>query len=81
MKAQAAMLDIIKELRTDKARYAEFKGKLTKAKTDEERADMLVDFVIKDQRVRQVVGGQGGEVAMSTTVTVTTVIIIAPSAY
>lgn len=82
MKARALMLDIVKDLRADKRRYAKFKTKISKLKTDEERAEALLDFVIKDERVGQVFQQPGSDVALgTTTVTVTTVIIIVPSAY
>jgi len=80
LKAQATMLEIVKELRADKKRYAAFKSQLKGLKTDEARAEKLIDFVIKDERITRAVGGQEAMAAI-TTVTVTTVIIIAPSAY
>ena len=79
--AQAAMLDVVKDLRSDKKRFAALKDKLKDVRTDDERAEILFDFVIDDIRVGRAFTPPGSEVMATTTVTVTTVIIIVPSAY
>lgn len=80
--AQTAMLNLIKELRSDPKRYLELKKKVGAAKTDQERVKVLTDFTVKEKRLQRVVPhGPGGAEAAITTVTVTTVIIIVPSAY
>lgn len=79
-KERAQMLEVIKELRGDKEKYQILKDKMREVKTEEDRADILIDFVTRDERIGQVLGGNANAAAI-TTVTVTTVIIIVPSAY
>ena len=78
--AQAAMLSAIKEIRSDSKRYDELKAKLSGIKSDEDRAKVLLDFVVDDDRLRASIP-EDQNLAAATTVTVTTVLIFAPSAY
>ena len=77
---QAAMLSLIKELRSDPERYKELQTKVAGVKTDAERAQVLSEFVASESRLSRVLGPDQSRAA-ATTVTVTTVIIIVPSAY
>ncbi len=79
-RAQMQMLEVVKELRGDKEKYQELKNKIRDVKSEEDRADILIDFVTRDERLGQLLGG-GANAAAITTVTITTVIIIVPSAY
>jgi len=78
--AQAAMLDAIKTMRSDTKSYEKLKAKLKGVKSEKERADILLDFVIDDDRLRTILPDQH-QLAAVTTVTVTTVLIFTPSAY
>lgn len=78
--AQAAMLDAIKTIRSDTKSYEKLKAKLKGVESEKERADILLDFVIDDDRLRTILP-EDNQVAAVTTVTVTTVLIFTPSAY
>ena len=80
--AQARMLEAIKEIKADTARYEALKARLKGKKTDAERAEVLVDFIVDNKDLTKAVpSGQPEEALGITTVTVTTVLIFATSAY
>jgi len=81
--AQARMLEAIKEIKSDTKRFDELKAKLKGKTTDAERAEILVDFIVdNDSLARSLPTRQSPDEAMAiTTVTVTTVLIFASSAY
>lgn len=80
--AQAKMLETIREIKADRARYDQLKEQLKGKTSDAERAEVLVDFITKhDDLVTALPSGEQ-EVALTwMTVTVTTVFIFAGSAY
>lgn len=76
------MLGLIKELRSDPKRYRTLQAKVARLKTDTARAKALTDFVVTDTRLVRVIGPGTDAIGPTvTTVTVTTVIILVPSAY
>ena len=80
--AQARMLDAIREIKSDTKRFDELKARLKGKETDKERAEILVDFIVDNEDLtRSVAPEQEGEAMAITTVTVTTVLIFASSAY
>lgn len=74
------MMTMIRELRSDPERYKALQGRVAAVKTDAERAKVLSEFVASESKLSRAIGGDQVHAAI-TTVTVTTVIIIVPSAY
>ena len=80
--AQARMLEAIKEIKSDTKRFDELKDKLKGKASDTERAEVLVDFIVDNEALTKSVSSKQPEEAIAiTTVTVTTVLIFASSAY
>lgn len=68
-----ALEDIIRELRSNPEKYKELREKIEQAQSDEERGKALIDFVTSDAQLKRI-APQGGPIAGTGTVTVTTVL-------
>lgn len=67
-----AVTEIINELRSNPEKYKELREKVVSAQTDEERAELLINFVTSDAQIKSI-APQGDVVAGTGTITVTTV--------
>lgn len=80
--AHARMLQRIKEVKSDPTKYQELRDRLKGLQTDEERADVLVDFITDNESLLTALPDREDErVKAAWTVTVTTVFIFAGPAY
>ncbi len=79
---QARMLEAIREIKSNPERFAQLRDELKGKTTDDERAEVLVDFITRhDDLMRGLPSGDPTVAATVTTVTVTTIFIFTPSAY
>jgi hypothetical protein len=77
------VLDAVAVMRKNPAKYKELRQSLRGAKSDEDRVKQLLTFATSDREIATLIpsGGIQTEAAAITTVTVTTVFILADSAY
>ncbi|WP_420607947.1 hypothetical protein [Novosphingopyxis sp.] len=79
--ARANVLKVVQQIKADPERFAELKKQL-QGKSDEERAEGLVQFIANNDDLVQSLPMNDRETAMTITVTVTvTILIFASSAY
>lgn len=80
--AHARMLQRIREVKSDPAKYQELRDRLKGLETDEQRADVLVEFITDNESLLTALPDREDErVKAAWTVTVTTVFIFAGPAY
>jgi hypothetical protein len=65
--------DVVQELRRDPEKYKQLRGRIEQASSDEERAEILVDFATSDEKLRGIVPDEQTTAGIGT-VTVTTVL-------
>lgn len=69
------MATLIRELRANPERYQAFRDSVLEADSDEARTRLLVHFATTDEDLRKLAPPGHGPVAITTTVTTTTVLI------
>lgn len=79
--AHARMLQRIKEIKSDPSRYQELRERLKGKNTDEERAEVLVEFITDNQSLLTALpDGEDERIVAAWSITITTVFIFASPA-
>lgn len=79
--AHARMMERIKEIKSDPAKYHELRERLKGKSTDEERAEVLVEFITDNQSLVAALPEGEDRIVGALTITVTTVFIFSSPAY
>lgn len=80
--AQARMLQRIKEIKSDPSQYQALRERLKGLSTDEERAEVLVEFITDNEDLLTALpDGEDERIKAAWSITVTTVFIFASPAY
>ena len=77
---QDAVLTMVRELRSDPKRYQALRKKVLAAKTDKDRARLLIAFSTKDEAIRRRVPAGGDQAANTITITTITTVLVPTTA-